>query len=117
MTDHNFVQVDKLASSLKVDLQPHYEIIVQLLSKKLSKAAFRRSKSLAHKWDRQIFSVFCSLMRMRNKDFFDWWSVINSAAFHAKPLNSIPSFFGITILQGSLNKKLGGAFIKKLVMS
>ena len=48
---------------------------------------------------------------MRNKDFFDWWSVINSAAFHGKPLNSIPSFFGITILRGSLKTKLG-AFIK-----
>ena len=74
----------------------------------MSKAALRRSTSLAHKWERQIFSVFCSLMRMRNKDFFNWWSVTNSAAFHAKPLNSIPSFFGITILWGSLNKKLGG---------
>ena len=50
-------------------------------------------------------------MRIRNKDYFDWWSVINSAAFHGKPLNSIPLFFGITILRGSLNKKLG-AFIK-----
>ena len=83
----------------------------RLLSKKMNKAAYGRATSLANKWDRQIFSVFCSLMRIRNKDYFDWWSVINSAAFHAKPLNSIPSFFGITILRGSLNKKLG-ALIK-----
>ena len=41
MTIHNFVQVDELASSLKIDLQPHYEIIVELLSKKMSKAALR----------------------------------------------------------------------------
>ena len=104
MTNHNFVQVDFSQSQPPTSLQNYSQVAL----KKLSKAALPRSKLLAHKWDRQIFSVFCSLMRMRNKDFFNWWSVINSAAFHAKPLNSIPSFFRITILRGSLNKNLCG---------
>ena len=106
-------KIDELASSLKLDLQPHYEVIVELLAKKTNRAAYCRESSLEHKWDRQVFCVFCSLMPIHNKDHFDWWSaVLHSAAFHGKPLNSIPSFFGITtILRGSLNKKLGG-FIK-----
>ena len=33
--------MDELASSLKVDLQTHYEIIVELLSKKMDKAGYR----------------------------------------------------------------------------
>ena len=87
--------MDKLASTLKVNLQTHYEIIVELLSKNMDKAGYRRASSLANKWDCQIFSVFCSLMRIRNKDYFDWWSVINSAAFHSKLMNSIPSFLAL----------------------
>ena len=106
-------KIDELvASSLKLDLQPHYEVIVELLAKKMSRATYGRGSSLGNKLGIQVFCVFCALMRIHNKDHFDWWSVINSAAFHhGKPLNSIPSFFGITILRGSLNKKLG-AFIK-----
>ena len=111
-TNNKLPQMDELASTLKVDLQTHYEIIVKLLSKKMDKAGYHRASSVTNKWDRQIFSVFCSLVRIRNKDYFDWWwSVINSVAFHSKPMNSIPSFFGITISKGSLKTKLG-KFIK-----
>jgi hypothetical protein len=97
-----------MATTFKVDLQPHYEVIAELLSKKMSAAEYNKSRLIANKWDRQIFSQFCSLMRMRNKDYFSWWSVINTAAFHGKPTNSIPSYFGITILKGSLATKLNG---------
>ena len=51
------------------------------------------------RWDRQIFYVFCALMRIRNLKYFDWWTVINTAAYIGKPLTNITSFFGITMLQ------------------
>ena len=51
------------------------------------------------RWDRQIFYVFCALMRIRNPRYFDWWTVINMAAYIGKPLTNIMSFFGITMLQ------------------
>ena len=56
--------------------------------------------------DRQIFYVFCALMRIRNQKYFSWWTAINTAAYQGKSLSNITSFFGITMLPFSLSRKL-----------
>ena len=49
-------KIDKLASLLKLNnLQPHNEVIVELLAKRMIRAAYGRQSSLENKWDRQVF--------------------------------------------------------------
>ena len=96
-------KIDEFAVILKRDLQPHYEVVAELLGKQDNKS---KDRGLRQRWDRQIFYVFCSLMRIRNPKYFDWWTVINTAAYTGKPLTNITSYFGITMLQYSMKRKI-----------
>ncbi len=56
------------------------------------------------------------LMRMRNSQYFSWWTAINTAAYQGKSMTNITSFFGITMLQYSLARKLKGITSQATVM-
>ena len=98
------IQIDEFALILKRDLQPHYEVISELLAK--SGTIDDEGLLLEPRTDRQIFYIFCALMRIRNKNYFSWWTAINTAAYQGKSHSNITSFFGITMLPYSLNRKL-----------
>ena len=61
-------QIDEFALMLKRDLQPHYEVISKLLAK--SGNLDDTGVLLEPRHDRQIFYVFCALMRIRNQKIF-----------------------------------------------
>ena len=71
---------------------------------------------LEPKSDRQIFYIFCAMMRMRNQKYFDWWTVINSAAYQGKAMTNITSFFGITMRPWSMIRKLEKHIDSSMVM-
>ena len=98
------IQIEEFALILKRNLQPHYEVISKLLAK--SGTIDNKGLLLEPRTDRQIFYIFCALMRIRNKHYFSWWTAMNTAAYHGKSHSNITSFFGITMLPYSLNRKL-----------
>ena len=98
------IQIEEFALILKRNLQPHYEVISKLLAK--SGTIDNKGLLLEPRTDRQIFYIFCTLMRIRNKHYFSWWTAMNTAAYHGKSHSNITSFFGITMLPYSLNRKL-----------
>ena len=100
--------------TLKKDLQPHYKVI----SKLLAKTGQLDNEGLLHepRADCQIFYIFCTLMRMRSLRYFTWWTAINTAAYQGKSLSNITSFFGITMHQYSLTRKLKGVTSQAKVM-
>ncbi len=106
-------QIDQFALILKRNLQPHYEVIAELIGKS-GKAS--DDGLLEPRIDRQIFYIFCALMRIRNQKLFSWWTAINTAAYQGKSHSNITSFFGITMLPFSLSRKLKGLITQAKVM-
>ena len=106
-------QIDQFAMILKRDLQPHYEVIAELLAKGRK---VKDDELMEPRIDRQIFYIFCALMRIRNQKCFSWWTAINTAAYLGKSHSNITSFFGITMLPFSLSRKLKGLISQAKVM-
>ena len=61
-------QIDEFAVVLKRDLQPHYEVLAELLGKQDKE---KMDADKGQRWDRQIFYVFCALIRIRYPKYFD----------------------------------------------
>ena len=68
-------QIDESAMILKRDLQPYYEVIAELLAK--SGKLDGDGLFLEPRTDRQIFYIFCALMRIHNQKYFSWWTVMH----------------------------------------
>ena len=95
-----FQQINEFVRILKcVDLQPHYEVITELLAKS-GKIEDDDGLLLKPKTDsRQIFYIFCALMQICHSHYFSWWMAISStAAYHGKTNSNITSFFRIMML-------------------
>jgi hypothetical protein len=94
-----------LASRFKATLPKYYEIISILLNKQKYKN-HSRSMSTAQ-WDRYVLYVFCSTMRMRNNQNFSWWALCNACSMYGKGSNVMAIFFGQSVSQSTVMRKLG----------
>jgi hypothetical protein len=86
-------KITELANVFQAQIPRYYEMISTLLNRE-QYSRLKRSHDSKLLWDHFILYTFCMLMRIRNKNNFSWWALINSASMYGNGANHLAVFFG-----------------------
>ena len=86
-------KITELANVFQAQIPRYYEMISTLLNRE-QYSRLKRSHDSKLLWDHFILYTFCMLMRIRNKNNFSWWALINSASMYGSGANHLAVFFG-----------------------
>jgi hypothetical protein len=86
-------KITELANVFQAQIPRYYEMISTLLNRE-QYSRLKRSHDSKLLWDHFILYTFCMLMRIRNKNNFSWWALINSASMYGNGANHLAVYFG-----------------------